>query len=79
MSAKLTGGCGCSGMVSSADIRLLGPPLKAAPAEAGCCPLPSWPPLLAAWPGVAKTRGWLTEGSVFLRLILCLRFFNMVA
>ena len=41
------------------------------------------PPPGAAAPGpaegVAKTSGWFTDGSVLRRLILCFRFFSIVA
>ena len=65
MSARLTGGWGCSGMESSARLDPDNP--DSGPAELGCC-----------W-GPARARGWLTEGSVLRLLILCFRFFSMVA
>lgn len=58
---------------------------SAAPADEG--PPTCWsclcfcfsPPVPGFAEGVARTSGWLTEGSVFLLLILCFLFFSMVA
>ena len=72
MSARLTGGCGCSGIGSSVALVLV----IATVADAGP---PSPPPEVPADAGPRSTKGWFTDGSVLRLLILCFLFFNMVA